>query len=66
MKSAEAPKPLHITPNYIISELSGELHEGKRGRSSRRGPNRTNKTISIRQYIVRAEKLKNYESIQHP
>ena len=58
MKSQEALKPLHITPSYILSELSGEMHEGKRGKSSRRGPIRTNKTISIRQYIERADKLK--------
>jgi hypothetical protein len=58
VKSPEAPKPLHITPDYILSELSGKMHEGGRGKSSRRGPNRGNKTISIRQYIARAEELK--------
>jgi hypothetical protein len=59
VRFAEAPKPLHITPNYILSELSGEMHEGRRGKSSRRGLIRSNKTISIRQYIARAEKMKN-------
>jgi len=58
VKSAEAPKPLHLTPNYIASDLSGELHAGTREKSFRRGPIHTNKTISIRQYIARAEKLK--------
>ena len=58
MKASEGPSPLHITPDYIVSELSREKQDGKRGMSSRRGPNRSNKTISIREHIALAEKLK--------
>jgi hypothetical protein len=58
VKSLDAPTPLHLTPDWIVSGLSRQLHEGGKRGSPRRDPLRANKTISIRQYIARAEQLK--------
>jgi len=56
-------QPLHLTPDWIGRDLlrSRErgVHEGKSGRTARRTIYIRPKTISIRQYIERAEKLKN-------
>jgi hypothetical protein len=59
VKSFSAPKPLHLTPAYITSDLSATMQQGGRQKSSSGSSLRTNKTISIRQYLARAEKLKN-------
>jgi hypothetical protein len=59
VKSSSAPKPIHLTPAYITSDLSATMQKGARQKLSSRSPLRTNKTISIRQYLARAEKLKN-------
>jgi hypothetical protein len=50
--------PLHMTPNWISRDLAEDLHEGHSGQGARRKTYIHPKTISIRQYIARAEKLK--------
>jgi hypothetical protein len=52
-------QPLHLTPDWIGRDLSRTLQEGGSGRTARRTIYIRPKTISIRQYIERAEKLKN-------
>jgi hypothetical protein len=49
--------PLHITPEWISHEISRRLHEGKSGRLARTTYVRP-QTLSIRQHIALAEKLK--------
>jgi hypothetical protein len=51
-------KPLHLTPSWIVRDLAEDIHESKSGRAARRKTYIRPKTISIRQYIERAEKLK--------
>jgi hypothetical protein len=56
--------PLHTTPDWIGTEVSRRFHEGDTGRPARRTTYIRPKTISIRQHIALAEKLKkNHESI---
>ena len=50
--------PQHMTPNWIGRDLSDDLHHGKARGAARRKIYIHPKTISIRQYIARAEKLK--------
>ncbi len=50
--------PQHMTPNWIGLEVSRRFHEGKSGRTAHRTTYIRPKTISIRQHIALAEKLK--------
>ena len=57
-------QPQHLTPNWISRDLAEDVHDGKSGRAARRKTYIRPKPLSIRQYIARAEKLKqNHESI---
>jgi hypothetical protein len=47
-----------MTPNWISRDLAEDLHESASGRRARRKTYIHPKTISIRQFIARAEKLK--------
>jgi len=50
--------PQHITPDWIGREVSRRVHEGTAGRSVRKATYIRPKTLSIRQHIALAEKLK--------
>jgi hypothetical protein len=52
-------QPYHMTPDWIGRDLSRTLQEGKPGRPARRTIYIRPKPISIRQFIARAEQLKN-------
>jgi hypothetical protein len=51
-------RPLHLTPDWICREVSRRVHEAKTGRAAQRTTYIRPTTISIRQYIARAEQLK--------
>ena len=51
--------PQHLKPKWIGREVSRRFHEGDEGRPVRKTKYIHPKQISIRQYIARAEQLKN-------
>jgi hypothetical protein len=51
--------PQHMTPEWMGREVSRRFHGGKAGQPARLTTYIHPKPISIRQYIARAEQLKN-------